>query len=188
MTSQWRHHFKICLSGLRIRCFLLCLSIVVHRVRNTAANQAQTTELGGGGDRKKTKRRTRLTSAQPSCDLMQLHLLIHEPQREIHPQKLPDSRTMSVSDCNQTLKTMLHTLSIKVYISCHQLWFRLPLHITSVPFHVPFSMHRLAAEPFRTNPSLHSNNTMSPRLYLLPYFRPFMGVPRTGQSASASTL
>ena len=89
--------------------------------------------------------------------------------------------------CYQTLKAMLHTLSIKVYNSCHQLWFSLPLHITSVPFHVLFSMHRLAAEPFRTNPSLHSNDTMSPRLYLLPYFRPFMGVPRTGQSVSAKS-
>lgn len=178
--SQWGHHFKIYLSRLRIRCFLLCLSIVVRRVRNTAANRGQTTKLEGGGERKKTKRRTRLTSAQPSRGLMRLYLLLYEPQTKNTPPK-----TGWIADYIRYY--MLHTLSIEVYISCHQLWFSLPLHITSVPFHVPFSKHRLAAEPFRTNPSLHSNDTMSPRLYLLPYFRPFMGVPRTGQSVSAKS-
>ena len=136
--SQWGHHFKIYLSRLRIRCFLLCLSIVVRRVRNTAANRGQTTKLEGGSERNKTKRRTRLTSAQPSRGLMRLYLLLYEPQTKNTPPK-----TGWIADYIRYY--MLHTLSIEVYISCHQLWFSLPLHITSVPFHVPFSMHRLAA-------------------------------------------
>ena len=58
----------------------------------------------------------------------------------------------------------------------------LPLQTASVPFQVPFSKHFLTVEPLRTNPGSHSNVTISPLLYLLPYFRPLMGVPRTGQS------
>ena len=61
----------------------------------------------------------------------------------------------------------------------------IPLHIASVPFQTPFSIHSRITEPLSTNPVLHWNFTISPLSYPLPSFRPLMGVPRTGQCVSA---
>ena len=64
----------------------------------------------------------------------------------------------------------------------------LPRQIASVPFQAPLSKHFLTAEPLRTNPRLHSNDTMSPLLYPLPYLRPLIGVPKMGQLVSEREL
>ena len=64
----------------------------------------------------------------------------------------------------------------------------LPRQIASVPFQAPLSKHFLTAEPLRTKPRLHSNDTMSPLLYPLPYLRPLIGVPKMGQLVSEREL